>query len=516
MDTKINLESLLPPTGLPVTVTPVQGNGSFAQTFLQQLKGTPDVPGGDASAETPKLPGLDSLIDSLVTKLAGTSYAGQSAKSNKLTSALNTDPNAPSPNASTPDTSAVNPLIAALLNGVPPAQLPPIVQNAAASAGDNQSAPQLGIGLTGDSANTARALQQVMTTIVQQTGANDMTKNQKPGTSLKGLPVATPPDMTPKPITPAIDPSPKPVTAAEVQATSFIPPAGPDGVMTPATPRPPESKPMTSSAAVSSLSGKINGLPSAGQNTNQAAVQPAVQNPAVQNPAVQSSDQKNHSETSSQSGAGQNSSDSDSKKKSPDAQQFSAPAATPSNSMHAQTGNISIPSQPAGQNSPNQHAATPSAPAAPNVLAANDTAAPRVVHEARLMQAAGQAEMQVSMRSESAGTVSVKAILEGSHLSATVSAPSVETRDWLVNNLHELHAGLSRDDLNLRSFQVADSSLQGGWNGPDARQQESQEQYRSSGYSGGFPETRGEPITETDLDSLDLNETASQALSLHA
>jgi len=496
VDTKINLESLLQPTGASLTgspAAPANGNGSFAQTFLQQLQGAPDSSDAVAATETPQLPGLDSLINSLLSKLADTSFAGQSAKFGKSSPAqIGTD--AQTANASTPDTSVVNPLIAALLNGVPPAQLQPIVQNAV--AGNNQSAPQLGIGIAGDSANTARAAQQVLTALAQQTGMNDMTKNPKPPVSLKGLPVAAPPDMTPKPITPT-----------DLQSASFIPPAGRDGVMTPAPTKTPDSKPMTDtqSATASSPNGKITGLPPA----NPTAVQPAAQN----------SDPKNHSETSSQSSAGQNSSDAESKKKLPDTEQFSVTAIQEPDSSHTQSGSITILSQTGPQsNGPSQHAtAAPSpAPATPNVIAANDTAAPRVVHEARLMQAAGQAEMQVSMRSESAGTVSVKAILEGSHLSATVSAPSVETRDWLVNNLHELYAGLSRDDLSLRSFQVSDPGLQGGWNGQDTRQQESQEQYRPSAYSGGRQGSAEETISGADSNSLDLNETASRALSLHA
>lgn len=508
MDTKINLESLLTPARTPLTATPANDNGSFARTFLRQLKGTPDTSDADSTEETPQLPGLDSLIDGLLAKLADTSFAGQSMKFGRsATAQIATD--APPGNASTPDTSVVNPLLLALLNGVPPAQLTPVVQNSAASASGGRFAPPLGIGVTGDSAGTARAVQQALAGLAQQTGTNDMTKNLKLVVSQKGLPVAATPDATPKPITPAMDPAPKPITPADVQSGAFIPPAGPDGVMTPSTPKPQGGKTVAEGqiGAVSPLSGKTTGLQSANQSAGQTAVQPATQN----------TDPKNHAETSSQSNSGQNSSDTESKKKSPGAEQFSATPVQPSDSQHIQTGNITILSQASAPGSPqNQHsgAAPSSAATTPNAIAAGDTTAPRVVHEARLMQAAGQAEMQVSMRSVSAGTVSVKAILEGSHLSATVSAPSVETRDWLVNNLHELHAGLSRDDLNLRSFQVGDSSLQSGWNGPDTRQRESQEQYRSSAYSGA--ETSDRPLAETDPANVDLNETASRALSLHA
>ncbi len=58
--------------------------------------------------------------------------------------------------------------------------------------------------------------------------------------------------------------------------------------------------------------------------------------------------------------------------------------------------------------------------------------APRIVHATKIMEAAEQAEMRVSMKSETAGTVDVRAVLEGSHISATVAAQHGGTRDWLV------------------------------------------------------------------------------------
>jgi hypothetical protein len=136
--------------------------------------------------------------------------------------------------------------------------------------------------------------------------------------------------------------------------------------------------------------------------------------------------------------------------------------------------------------------------------------APRIVHAAKLMEAAGQAEMRVSMKSET-GTVDVRAVLEGSHISATVAAQHSGTRDWLLSNLHELHSTLSRDDLNLRTFEVTDTSLQN-----EGRQTQSgqQEQQQGPGVPAQFRKDVSS-TTETSTD-LDMNETTSQALSLHA
>jgi len=144
-----------------------------------------------------------------------------------------------------------------------------------------------------------------------------------------------------------------------------------------------------------------------------------------------------------------------------------------------------------------------------------DPTTPRVVNEAQLMQAAGQAEMHVSLKSETAGSVDVRAMLEGNHISATIAAQHSGTRDWLNANISELHNSLSRDDLHLRAIEVTDSSLQndprnGGSSQQDAQPQ--QQQYMRPQVHSEFQRTAG--LT----DDLDLNqsETATQALSLHA
>jgi hypothetical protein len=146
----------------------------------------------------------------------------------------------------------------------------------------------------------------------------------------------------------------------------------------------------------------------------------------------------------------------------------------------------------------------------PGGIAAPESA-PRIVHAAKLMEAAGQAEMRVSMKSETAGTVDVRAMLEGSHISATVAAQHGATRDWLLSNVHELHGTLSRDDLNLRTFEVTDSALQNEGRQTQSGQQEQQQEL-------GAPAQFAKDVRTTPevFSDLDTSETASQALSLHA
>jgi flagellar hook-length control protein FliK len=143
-----------------------------------------------------------------------------------------------------------------------------------------------------------------------------------------------------------------------------------------------------------------------------------------------------------------------------------------------------------------------------------DPTTPRVVNEAHLMQAAGQAEMHVSIKSETAGSVDVRAMLEGNHISATIAAQHSSTRDWLTANLGELQSALSRDDLHLRAIEVTDSSLQNDPRNSGSGQQDAQQQqqFMRPQIQREFQQAAG--LTD-DLD-LNQNETATQALSLLA
>ena len=162
----------------------------------------------------------------------------------------------------------------------------------------------------------------------------------------------------------------------------------------------------------------------------------------------------------------------------------------------------------------------PSAPAGQEInvrdvsAAAGVEAAPRIVQAARLMEAAGQAEMRVSVKSDVVGNVDVRAMLEGDHITATVATQHDGTRDWMMANVHELHSTLSRDDMNLRSFEVSNSGLQfSGQNQP--RQQEQQQQQQQSRAYTNFADESNTVSSAMNTD-IDTEETASRALSLLA
>jgi flagellar hook-length control protein FliK len=167
------------------------------------------------------------------------------------------------------------------------------------------------------------------------------------------------------------------------------------------------------------------------------------------------------------------------------------------------------------------HQVSPTSSQTPNVRDIGSVpsieSAPRIVHAARLMEAAGQSEMRVTIKSETAGTVDVRAVLDNDHISATVAAQHGGTRDWLMANLHELQSAFSRDDLNLRTFEVTDSGLQNNGNGAEPGQQE-QQQPRNPAYSQFTNEARMSTgsLDEIDLQKNDLQENASRALSLLA
>lgn len=137
-------------------------------------------------------------------------------------------------------------------------------------------------------------------------------------------------------------------------------------------------------------------------------------------------------------------------------------------------------------------------------------AAPRIVHAAPLIQAASQAEMRVSVKNDISGTVDIRAMLEGNHISATVAAQHGGTRDWLMANLHELQSSLSRDDLNLRNFEVSDSALQNNQQGSGQGQQEQQQ--RNLPYSQFANETYP---AAANLEDTDLNGTSLHENDLH-
>ncbi len=244
--------------------------------------------------------------------------------------------------------------------------------------------------------------------------------------------------------------------------------------------------------------------------------------PQVQNANVKAENQSADTKNQDPSQAQQGHSNSDTKKDS-SAAQFQAPADTVKNSSEPngaamQQNNFSAIAQTTprtGSNSP-VHAESSTSSQPLNVREAGNVsgteATPRIVHAARLMEAAGQAEMRVSVKSEVAGSIDVRAMLQGEHISATVAAQHGGTRDWLTANMHELQASLSKDDLNLKTFEVTDSSLQNNGRGTQSHSQEQQQQNKGT-YLPFENETHS---AITNLEDMEVQENSSRALSLLA
>jgi hypothetical protein len=249
--------------------------------------------------------------------------------------------------------------------------------------------------------------------------------------------------------------------------------------------------------------------------------QPAVAQVTPQN---QSSDAKPQSQDQPQSQSGDSHTGNQTRKDSGSATQ-SQQSSGPANGSATASSTAVDPANFATLTQTVAHGATANAPnhqassAMPQPVTVHEVSAavgadpaPRIVHAARLMEAAGQAEMRVSLKSDVSGTVDVRAVLENGNISATVAAQHGGTRDWMMANMHELQTSLSHDDLNLKTFEVTDSGLQNNGRGDEPRQQEPQQQ-RNSNYSNFVSETRSIP---TSFDDLDSPETPSRALSLLA
>jgi hypothetical protein len=243
--------------------------------------------------------------------------------------------------------------------------------------------------------------------------------------------------------------------------------------------------------------------------------------------AVQVTPQNQSSDTQpqSQSQSGDTHSGNQAKKDSASTTQFQPSSGQPGNPAGASTTAVdptnfaaitqaTAHSAPANGSSHQANSATPQAVNVREVSALVGTdPVPRIVHTARLMEAAGQAEMRVSVKNDIAGTVDVRAMLENGNISATLAAQHGGTRDWLMANMHELQTSLSRDDLNLKTFEVTDTGLQNNGRGDEPKQQEPQQQQRNAAYSNFVSETHS---TTTSFDDVDSPETVSQALSLLA
>ncbi|HEY3768473.1 MAG TPA: flagellar hook-length control protein FliK [Candidatus Angelobacter sp.] len=271
-----------------------------------------------------------------------------------------------------------------------------------------------------------------------------------------------------------------------------------------------DQKDLAGIAAAKNSPGTVT--PTASQNTS-------AQSLASQN--VNSQNQGSDAKSQGQAPSGDGHSGNQSKKDSASATQSQQPANGDSARVTtADQTNFAAVAQAAAHTTSSSnstsHTTSPAADQSLNVRevtgALGAEAAPRVVHAARLMEAAGQAEMRVSVKSDVSGTVDVRAVLEGGSISATVAAQHGGTRDWMMANMHELQNTFSRDDLNLKTFEVTDSALQNNGQGEQPGQQEQQQ--RNPAYANFMSEPLS-PST-TSFDEVEAPETTSRALSLLA
>jgi hypothetical protein len=100
--------------------------------------------------------------------------------------------------------------------------------------------------------------------------------------------------------------------------------------------------------------------------------------------------------------------------------------------------------------------------AAPNAPPGYTPAAPRGVTSARLFEQAGNAEMQVKLRSEAWGPIDVRTVVRGSDVGASIRVEGRETQAVLASELPQLEQALSQRSLRVERLDVLQGSLAGG------------------------------------------------------
>jgi hypothetical protein len=85
-----------------------------------------------------------------------------------------------------------------------------------------------------------------------------------------------------------------------------------------------------------------------------------------------------------------------------------------------------------------------------------------VVSSARFTQQAGNAEMQVRLRSEAFGPIDVHTIAKGSDIGASIRVETRDTQVLLVNELSQLERALNERSLRVEHLDVLQGSVSGG------------------------------------------------------
>jgi len=85
-----------------------------------------------------------------------------------------------------------------------------------------------------------------------------------------------------------------------------------------------------------------------------------------------------------------------------------------------------------------------------------------LVHSAHLSQQAGNAEMQVRLRSEALGPIDVHAVIKGSDIGASIRVEARDTQVMLANELSQLERALNERSLRVEHLDVLQGSVTGG------------------------------------------------------
>jgi flagellar hook-length control protein FliK len=84
------------------------------------------------------------------------------------------------------------------------------------------------------------------------------------------------------------------------------------------------------------------------------------------------------------------------------------------------------------------------------------------VSGARLTQQAGNAEMQVRLRTDALGSIDVHTIVKGSDIGASIRVEARETQVMLASELSQLERALNEQSLRVEHLDVLQGSVSGG------------------------------------------------------
>jgi flagellar hook-length control protein FliK len=86
----------------------------------------------------------------------------------------------------------------------------------------------------------------------------------------------------------------------------------------------------------------------------------------------------------------------------------------------------------------------------------------KIVSSARFTQQAGNAEMQVRLRSETLGPIDVHAVVKGSDIGASIRVEAREAQAMLTSELPQLERALNERSLRVQHLDVLQNSVAGG------------------------------------------------------